>query len=165
MSLHQALLYHFQSAPWIMIMICALSDNYQGDILEGLKKGDSEVLKNLCCKRKCGFTINPSSRLPALACQSAVWRGRDDASPSSAHLSLLLISPPIKTLCFIRKQLPSLKFISPGREQCSLCLCPQLDSTPRGCELIKKFGGTISLTRWRASELMVCLIFNGLHYD
>lgn len=119
--------------------------------------------------RSGGFPVNPSSPLPALLFQSVEWKLRDAGQMTPAHprhICLPLWSfPPNKGTRLNSEQLPSLKFISPGREQCSLCPCPQLDSTPRACQLIKKLGGTISLTRWRATELMVCLIFSGLHCD
>lgn len=92
----------------------------------------------------------------------ADWRGGNDTSPSSAHLSPSEVSPLIKKLGFNSEQLPSLIFRSPGREHCSLCLCPQLDSTPWVCKLIKKLGANNFINTMESySGLMVCLIFNG----
>lgn len=92
----------------------------------------------------------------------ADWRGGNDTSPSSAHLSPSEVSPLIKKLGFNSEQLPSLIFRSPGREHCSLCLCPQLDSTPWVCKLIKKLGANNFINTMESyTGLMVCLIFNG----
>ena len=153
-----------------MIMICALSDYYQGDILEVFKKGDLKVTKknNACCK--CGSQINSSS-LPLLRLyikvlnESWLTRGEWHEPVLSTSVSLWSFSPNKETR-LNSEQLPSLIFRSPGREHCSLCLCPQLDSTPWVCKLIKKLGRTISLTRWRAIVGWWCAWYSmGPHYD
>lgn len=105
----------------------------------------------------------PPPFLPAvLLYHWADWRGRNDTSPSSAHLS------PNKESRLNAEQLPlfEIHITWERRQQSSFCLCPQLDSTPRACKLIKKLGGTISLTRWRAIVSWWCAWYSmRLHYD
>lgn len=119
-------------------------------------------------RRKCEFATYLSSSppppfLPAvLLYHWADWRGRNDTSPSSAHLS------PNKESRLNAEQLPlfEIHITWERRRQSSFCLCPQLDSTPRACKLIKKLGGTISLTRWRAIVSWWCAWYSmRLHYD
>lgn len=119
-------------------------------------------------RRKCEFATYLSSSppppfLPAvLLYHWADWRGRSDTSPSSAHLS------PNKESRLNAEQLPlfEIHITWERRRQSSFCLCPQLDSTPRACKLIKKLGGTISLTRWRAIVSWWCAWYSmRLHYD
>lgn len=108
MSLHQALLYHFQSAPWNdydLRSLWLLSRRHPWSFLKGRFKSSEN---NACCKR--GFPINSSS-LPPCAYISkcwmkADWRGRNDTSPSSAHLSLSEVSPLIKKLSLIQSNFP-----------------------------------------------------------
>lgn len=149
-------------------MICAHSDYYQGDTLEGFRVFffPREHSRELWKRRMLQMWIhNKSTVPPTCAYISKCWlkadgRGRNDTSPSSAWSF-----HPNKETLLNSEQLSSLIFLSPGRKRCSLCLCPQLDSTPWACKLIKKLGGTISLTRWKAIVSWWCAWYSvGLHY-
>lgn len=170
MSLHQAPLYRFHSAlrnDYDFLSLWLLSRRHPWFFFLFLFNGRFKSYENNS-RRKCEFATYLSSSppppfLPAvLLYHWADWRGRSDTSPSSAHLS------PNKESRLNAEQLPlfEIHITWERRRQSSFCLCPQLDSTPRACKLIKKLGGTISLTRWRAIVSWWCAWYSmRLHYD
>lgn len=136
-------------------MISSPSDYYQGDILDFFFSffltGDLKVMKTIHAANVNSQHIyhpppHPLSSRPCFCITELTDAGQNDTSPSSAHLS------PNKESRLNAEQLPlfEIHITWERRRQSSFCLCPQLDSTPRACKLIKKLGGTISLTRWRA---------------
>lgn len=151
-----------------MIMICAFSDYYQGDTLEVFKREDLKVMKTMRALNVDSLKIHHPFLLHLyIKVLNESWLTQEKWHKPILSTSVSLWSfSPNKETQLNSEQLPSLIFISPGREHCSLCLCPQLDSTPWVCKLIKKLGETISLTRWRAIVSWWCAWYSmGLHYD
>lgn len=147
---------------WFVLTLITIKETY----LKGLKGRFKSYEKDACCK--CGFTINSPSPLCLyikVLNQSWQTQGKWHKPILSTSVSLWSFYPNKETQ-LNSEQLSSLIFLSPEREHCSLCLCPQLDSTPWVCKLIKKLGGTISLTGWRAKMSLWCAWYSmGLHYD